>query len=100
MNAVSNVLHYLNCFLKHTFYDGDCGNALENNSQPLVPVSNCTVPVNSGSMRCKGDPTNFCGGPSLLYLYSLSGSGLTPLIPFGSTFDGFCDDCVEFGFYI
>ncbi|KIJ35132.1 hypothetical protein M422DRAFT_262691 [Sphaerobolus stellatus SS14] len=77
-----------------------CGDILENESQPLIPVSNCTIPPNAGAMRCKGDPSNFCGGPNLLYLYSLNGTGLTSLIPYGSLFDGFCDDCVEFGVYI
>ncbi|KIJ40733.1 hypothetical protein M422DRAFT_68498 [Sphaerobolus stellatus SS14] len=74
-----------------------CGNELLHNSQP---ISSCApIAPNANAMPCKGDPDNFCGGPGLLYLYSLPETGLTPLIPFDSIFDGYCPSCSQFGIH-
>jgi len=69
-----------------------CGNVLEHNSQPIPGCS-----PNAEAMSCKGDSGEFCGGPGLLYVYTLPGSELTPIIPFDSIFDGYCEECSEFG---
>ncbi|KAF8584675.1 hypothetical protein K439DRAFT_1660665 [Ramaria rubella] len=63
-----------------------CGDELENNSQS---VFNCSTP---DAMPCKGNPEEFCGGPDLLYVYSLPGTGLSPLVPFDAIFDNFCSE--------
>jgi hypothetical protein len=38
-------------------------------------------------MPCKGNASEQCGGADLLYVYSLPGSGLVPLIPFDAQFN-------------
>ena len=80
----------------------DCGNTIENNAHPLT---NCDVlptifDVNPNSkstlMPCSGNKNEFCGGPNIISIYTLPGTGLVPLIPFDPELDNFCSgvDCV------
>jgi hypothetical protein len=61
----------------------DCGNELENFSRPILGCE-----PDEGAMPCKGNSGEYCGGPDLLYVYTLPGTDLVPLIPFDSEYDG------------
>ncbi|KAF9472040.1 hypothetical protein BDN70DRAFT_938489 [Pholiota conissans] len=79
-----------------------CGNATQNNAQPIS--TNCAgLPQNNffpvppvTLKRCKGNANEFCGGPNIVSIYTLPGSGLVPMVDFNPGFDGFCDgrDCL------
>ncbi|KDR78532.1 hypothetical protein GALMADRAFT_137589 [Galerina marginata CBS 339.88] len=79
----------------------DCGNALQSNSKP---ITDCSVLPSSSFpntrkptlMKCKGNANEFCGGPDIISIYTLAGTGLLPLISFNSELDNFCAgiDCI------
>ncbi|KDR72204.1 hypothetical protein GALMADRAFT_229047 [Galerina marginata CBS 339.88] len=78
-----------------------CGNSLQSNSRPItdcsvLPTSAFSNNPKSTLMKCKGNPEEFCGGPNIVSVYTLPGTGLIPLLPFSSGLDNFCAgfDCV------
>jgi hypothetical protein len=83
MNAVCLpcLVHFSDPFL--TSHATDCGNQLEHNSRSIPCGQHPT------SMPCKGNSAERCGGPNLLDVYALPGSGLSPLIPYDPMFNGF-----------
>lgn len=81
----------------HNFnsFEPVCGNAIESNSQPITDCSLITYNAFTNNpystlMPCTGDSGEYCGGPDLIAIYTLPGTGLVPLIPFDSGLDGFC----------
>ena len=46
-------------------------------------------------MPCTGNSEEFCGGPDLIAIYTLPGTGLVPMISFDPALDDFCGfECV------
>ncbi|KDR78563.1 hypothetical protein GALMADRAFT_243986, partial [Galerina marginata CBS 339.88] len=81
--------------------NADCGNALQSNSKPITDCSvlpSSSFPNNRkpALMKCKGNANEFCGGPDIISIYTLPGTGLLPLISFNSELDNFCAgiDCI------
>ena len=79
----------------------DCGHVIESNSQPITGADCSLVPnivfdpsQKGALMPCKGNPNEFCGGPDIIAIYTLPGTGLVPILPFDPMFDGFCGDCL------
>ena len=75
--------------------------SIESNSQPITGADCSLVPnivfdpsQKGALMPCKGNPNEFCGGPDIIAIYTLPGTGLVPILPFDPTFDGFCGDCL------
>ncbi|PPQ69995.1 hypothetical protein CVT26_013283 [Gymnopilus dilepis] len=73
-----------------------CGNAIASTSHPitncsLLPVPNFSGSATSGALiPCTGDPDNFCGGPDIISIFTLPGTGLVPVLPFDAALDDFC----------
>lgn len=87
------VVHFTDILLLIT----DCGNTIENNAQP---ITNCNILPMNGVIdtvlkRCTGNPKEFCGGSNIVSIYTLPGTGLIPLIPFGPNLNDLCsgEDC-------
>ena len=75
----------------------DCGDVLESNSQPITDCSLLPLEGDAGTlMPCKGNAEEFCGGPDIIAIYTLPGTGLVPMIPFNPVYDSWCTtgDCV------
>ena len=70
--------------LQPTDHLTDCGHVLESNSQPITDCSLLPgdYPGTPTLMRCKGNAEEFCGGPDIIAIYTLPGTGLVPMIPF------------------
>ncbi|KJA26673.1 hypothetical protein HYPSUDRAFT_63891 [Hypholoma sublateritium FD-334 SS-4] len=82
-----------------------CGNAIENNAAPISALQHCDgIPTTfipfpttgSALMACTGNVQEFCGGPDIISIYTLPGTGIIPLIPFDEDLGGQCtaNNCV------
>ncbi|KDR77907.1 hypothetical protein GALMADRAFT_154961 [Galerina marginata CBS 339.88] len=78
-----------------------CGDALQSNTHPItdcsvLPSIGFSTHPTSTLMRCTGNTKEFCGGPNIVSVYTLPGTGLLPLIPFNPALDDFCSnfDCI------
>jgi len=78
-----------------------CGNVTENNALPIkdcdvIPNFFDIINPNSTLMPCSGNAKEFCGGPNIVSIYTLPGSGLVPMLAFDPELDNFCagTDCV------
>ncbi|KJA24416.1 hypothetical protein HYPSUDRAFT_65638 [Hypholoma sublateritium FD-334 SS-4] len=72
-----------------------CGNALENNAHTITDCALLNQPFNPNPARvsltvCTGNPQEICGGPGVISIFTLPGTGLIPLLPFVPSLDNFC----------
>ncbi|PPQ92479.1 hypothetical protein CVT25_010424 [Psilocybe cyanescens] len=72
-----------------------CGNSIQNGARPVT--TNCATLENiPGTLiPCTGNANELCGGPKVISIYTLPGTGLIPILPFDPGFDDFCSgfDC-------
>ena len=103
MNAVRIFLRYNHLDL--SCMPIDCGNAIENSAVPISALQHCDgIPTTflpfpttgSALMACTGNAKEFCGGPDIISIYTLPGTGIIPLIPFTEGLGGGCtaNNCV------
>ncbi|KAF5317559.1 hypothetical protein D9619_013169 [Psilocybe cf. subviscida] len=94
-NAGANPLNRQ--FIAQVWFYKVCGNSIVNGA---IPVKDCpkVQPFGAGSSLapCSGNNLEFCGGTDIVSIYTLSGTGLVPMISFDSGLDDFCSsaDCV------
>ncbi len=72
-----------------------CGNALENGAHTITDCALLNQPFNPNPARvsltvCTGNTQEICGGPGVISVFTLPGTGLVPLLPFNPSLDNFC----------